>query len=79
MAGEYKKCTGRVDIIYASRYNPQKGVQKGLPDENLSHSENFLRMLRPDKQFTELEAKVLEATLETTRQIADIIREVVEE
>lgn len=30
------------------------------PNENLSISENFLRMLREDMQFSELEAKVLD-------------------
>lgn len=33
------------------------------PDENLSAAENILRMLRPDKQYTELEAKVLDLAL----------------
>lgn len=33
------------------------------PDSNLSIAENFLRMLRPDKSFTELEASVLDIAL----------------
>jgi len=33
------------------------------PDEKLSFAENILRMLRPDKQYTELEAKVLDIAL----------------
>ncbi len=33
------------------------------PDENLSFAENILRMLRPDKKYTELEAKVLDIAL----------------
>lgn len=33
------------------------------PDSNLSIAENFLRMLRPDKSFTELEARVLDIAL----------------
>lgn len=33
------------------------------PDSNLSIAENFLRMLRPDKSFTELEARVLDIVL----------------
>ena len=33
------------------------------PDRNLSIAENFLRMLRPDMQYTELEAKVLDIAL----------------
>ncbi|ADL53358.1 citrate/2-methylcitrate synthase [Clostridium cellulovorans] len=33
------------------------------PDENLSMAENILRMLRPDKKYTELEAKVLDIAL----------------
>ena len=33
------------------------------PDEKLSTSENILRMLRPDKKYTELEARVLDIAL----------------
>lgn len=33
------------------------------PDSDLSIAENFLRMLRPDKSFTELEARVLDIAL----------------
>ena len=33
------------------------------PDSKLSIAENFLRMLRPDKSFTELEARVLDIAL----------------
>lgn len=33
------------------------------PDSNLSIAENFLRMLRPDKSFTEFEARVLDIAL----------------
>ncbi|MGN0374450.1 MAG: citrate/2-methylcitrate synthase [Butyrivibrio sp.] len=33
------------------------------PDNNLSFAENILRMLRPDKSFTDVEAKVLDAAL----------------
>ena len=33
------------------------------PDENLSTAENILLMLRPDKKYTELEAKVLDIAL----------------
>jgi len=33
------------------------------PDEKLSTAENILRMLRPDKRYTELEAKVLDIAL----------------
>ena len=33
------------------------------PDKNLSIAENFLRMLRPDMKYTELEAKVLDIAL----------------
>ena len=42
----------RDDSMYIHRPNPA-----------LSTSENFLRMLRPDKQYTELEAQVLDAAL----------------
>lgn len=33
------------------------------PDENLSTAENILLMLRPDKKYTELEARVLDSAL----------------
>lgn len=33
------------------------------PDESLSQAENILRMLRPDKDYTELEAQVLDTAL----------------
>lgn len=33
------------------------------PDPNLSTAENFLKMLRPDRKYTELEAKVLDVAL----------------
>lgn len=33
------------------------------PDSHLSIAENFLRMLRPDMQYTELEARVLDVAL----------------
>lgn len=33
------------------------------PDDNLSAAENILRMLRPDKSYTDLEAKVLDLAL----------------
>lgn len=33
------------------------------PDPNLSAAENILRMLRPDKEYTEVEAKVLDQAL----------------
>lgn len=33
------------------------------PDSNMSIAENFLRMLRPDKEFTKLEAKVLDVAM----------------
>lgn len=33
------------------------------PDDNLSAAENILRMLRPDKTYTDLEAKVLDMAL----------------
>jgi citrate synthase len=33
------------------------------PDDNLSAAENILRMLRPDKEYTDVEAKVLDLAL----------------
>ena len=44
-------------------YNNDRSLIIRYPDEELSSSENILRMLRDDGQFTELEAKVLDACL----------------
>lgn len=40
-----------------------KGLYIHRPDPKLSTSENILRLLRPDKKFTELEAKILDLAL----------------
>lgn len=53
--------------VYA--YNAYRHFTKGKslyihrPDPALSTAENILRMLRPDKKFTELEAKILDIAL----------------
>lgn len=44
-------------------YNNDRSLIIRYPDEELSMAENILRMLRDDGQFTELEAKVLDACL----------------
>lgn len=46
-----------------SHYKKNKSLYIHRPKPELSTSENLLRMLRPDKQYTELEAKVLDLAL----------------
>lgn len=46
-----------------NHYNNGESLYIHRPDKSLSLSENLLRMLRPDKQFTELEARVLDVAL----------------
>lgn len=46
-----------------NHYNNNGSMYIHRPDSNLSIAENFLRMLRPDKSFTELEARVLDIAL----------------
>lgn len=43
-----------------NHYKKNKSFYIHRPKPELSTSENFLRMLRPDKKYTELEAKVLD-------------------
>ena len=53
--------------VYASHaynhYDKDGSMYIHRPDPSLSTAENFLRMLRPDKEFNHLEAKVLEVAL----------------
>ena len=53
--------------VYAYHAYNHYGKGKSLfihhPDKSLTWSENLLRMLRPDKKFTELEARVLDLAL----------------
>ena len=49
-------------------YSIQHGFYNGSliihpPDPTLSSAENFLRLLRPDQQYTELEAKTLDVAM----------------
>lgn len=44
-------------------YIKGKGLYIHHPDPNLSTAENILRMLRPDKKYTALEAKILDIAL----------------
>ena len=44
-------------------YNNGKSLVIRYPDPDLSTAENILRMLRPDGQYTQLEARVLDACL----------------
>lgn len=46
-----------------SHYERNKSLYIHRPDMSLSTAENILRMLRPDKKFTKLEALVLDITL----------------
>lgn len=46
-----------------SHYNKQKSLYIHPPKPELSTAENILRLLRPDKQYTSLEAAVLDAAL----------------
>lgn len=46
-----------------NHYKKNKSFYIHRPKPELSTSENFLRMLRPDKKYTELEARVLDLAL----------------
>lgn len=46
-----------------NHYEKDESMYIHRPDPELSTSENFLRLLRPDMSFTELEAKVLDVIL----------------
>ena len=46
-----------------NHYENDQSMYIHKPDENLSTAENFLMMLRPDKSFTPVEAKVLDTAL----------------
>lgn len=46
-----------------NHYENDESMYIHRPDHNLSTAENFLMMLRPDKKYTELEAKVLDVAL----------------
>ena len=46
-----------------NHYENDQSMYIHKPDENLSTAENFLMMLRPDKSFTLVEAKVLDTAL----------------
>ena len=53
--------------IYAyqayNHYENGKSLYVHYPDENLTTAQNILRLLRPDKQFSDVEAKVLDLAL----------------
>ena len=46
-----------------NHYNKDESMYIHHPDPKLSTAENFLRMLRPDSKFTEIEAKALDTAL----------------
>ena len=46
-----------------NHYEKDNSMYIHRPDPNLSTAENFLRMLRPDHKYTQLEAKVLDIAL----------------
>ena len=53
--------------IYAyhayAHYDLGESMYIHYPDKNLSTAENILRLLRPDKKYTDIEAKVLDSAL----------------
>lgn len=46
-----------------NHYEKDQSMYIHRPDPNMSTAENFLRMLRPDTQFSELEARALDVAL----------------
>ena len=46
-----------------SHYELNESLYIHRPDSSLSFSQNILRLLRPDKKFSDVEAKVLDAAL----------------
>ena len=46
-----------------NHYENNRGLYIHRPDPNLSTAENILRLLRPDKTFTHMEAKILDMAL----------------
>ena len=46
-----------------NHYDKDESMYIHRPDKDASIAENFLRMLRPDKKYTELEARVLDIAL----------------
>jgi len=60
---------GRLPVLVANSYAvmrhhyQEKSLYIHQPKENLSLAENFLRMVRPDKQYTDEEAKLLDTML----------------
>ena len=63
------KLIGNFPAVVANSYAVKRHYFDGdslhihYPEENLSTAENFLRMIRPDKQFTEEEAHLLDMML----------------
>lgn len=60
---------GKIPLISVYSYHAYRHLNHGenlvirTPDKNMSMAENILQMLRPDGEFTELEAKVLDIAL----------------
>ena len=60
---------GRLPVIVADAYAVKKHYFDGeslfvhVPDESLSVAENFLSILRPNRKYTQLEAKILDMML----------------
>lgn len=60
---------GKIPLISVYSYHAYRHLHYGenlvirTPDKNMSMAENILQMLRPDGEFTELEAKVLDIAL----------------
>ena len=67
-----KQCINLISVfpmlsVYAYQAYRHYGLGKGLyihrPDPSMSTAENFLRLLRPNKEFTPTEAKILDMSL----------------
>ncbi len=67
-----KQCINLISVfpmlsVYAYQAYRHYGLGKGLyihrPDSSMSTAENFLRLLRPNKEFTPTEAKILDMSL----------------
>ena len=72
LTNNIRQCISLISVfpmlaVYAynadQHYNHDKSMYIHRPDPELSTAANFLRMLRPDNKFTELEAKSLDAAL----------------
>lgn len=56
-------CCQCTDIMRTTIMSVMRVFTFTVLDDNLSAAENILRMLRPDKKYTDVEAKVLDLAL----------------